>query len=563
MEMKFGVLVNEFKAKAIQSIFFGSILMTGETERRITHEEELKIYFFKHNECSVNLKDNHLILFDLPKIKGVNSKGICRRILNTNKIESCEKESSEYKYYLSGSYKNIINNLSYDIGFYDTGFFNINLTDNLFNSYMNYILDIIKIKLNQYDNITIEITNELKLRLETKITKAVNKILNNNSYRNLGKKILINKIDNSIQLILKVGMNLDLLEMIAEANHSKNEIVYTPLFNNMQFEQSFIKVVDSGYMPFLPIYYSNTDILVDEINLEKFNSFVRTLNPRYRKGFENKNQFLKMNNDFKSEILNFFSHFINNKIDILSDMILFNIQGIYYENISVDINQGQYDILIYLLSLQHSIIRLNNYNKTKSIISILDFISNSYLKINDSIITFLLIIITNNISIDYKMLEKYFDKDTSGDYLKSKSTQISILFADLFNRNCRWKFETELNEFFVSNDITIYYNMLAQMLFHSEHGKIHDGKLYILFKKVDETLFLTDEVISTLNIIIPNSIALLKLTKSYDKSIEEVERLEREFIKYAENIRNNRHQIKNLIYEIITEGQKRFKILRK
>lgn len=566
MERKFGVLVNEFKTRAIQNIYLGSILMTGETEKRVAYDEEIKIYLFKHNECSVELKDNHFILFDLPQISAGKVHNIWRRVLGTNRAEPCEEDSEEYKYFLTSMYKKNISNISYDIGFFESGFLRINLNENLFSSYIRFVLEIIKIKAEQYDSIMIQISGDLKnINIEATLNKGISEILKSNNFRNRDKKIFIEDIEGSIQLILKIGLNLDLIEMMTEANHSKNEIVYVPLFNNMQFESEFLKIVDAGYIPFIPIYYPQDNPLVDEISLEKFKSFTRTLNPRYRKEFERKKDFIRMNSEFTNEIIQFYNHLTPPiKVEILADLIEKSIKGSVVFNIANDIQAGQYTILIYLFSLQHAITKLNNEDKTKTVNAILDFIADNNMAINDSLITYVLLVTLKSISIDYKMLEKFYDKEIGLRLLKSNATQINILFADLYSENCRLKFEAELNEFFVSNDITIYYNMLAQMLFHSEHGEIHDSKLDKIYKKLDENMGdVTDQDINDISNIVPNCISLLKLTKSYDESLIEEELLEERFYNLSFNIKENLYQIKNLITEITLEGKKRFKIIEK
>lgn len=124
---------------------------------------------------------------------------------------------------------------------------------------------------------------------------------------------------------------------------------------------------------------------------------------------------------------------------------------------------------------------MNSEDITKTVDNILGFLAHYCNIIDDSIITYLLLIIVKSISMDIKLLDKLFEKETGKELLHSKSSQVSILFADLYNDNCRFRFQTELNEFFVSNDITIYYNMLAQLLFNS-HGAIHDSKLDTIYK---------------------------------------------------------------------------------
>ncbi|MBD5549566.1 MAG: hypothetical protein HDQ96_00080, partial [Lachnospiraceae bacterium] len=229
----------------------------------------------------------------------------------------------------------------------------------------------------------------------------------------------------------------------------------------------------------------------------------------------------------------------------------------------VGLIKGQYEIFINALLLQHSIVKLSSIDKTKLINNILTFFWENHDFIKDSAITYLLLIIIKSVPIEDKLLESLFDVDVGKEVLRSKSNQISILFADLYNENCRLKFEAELNEFFVSNDITIYYNMLAQLLFNS-HGTIHDSKLDAIYKKLIENVDdITEQDITDISNIIPNCISLLKLTKSYDQSIKKEEELEQNFFIYSKNLKDNLHNVRDLIEGLTESAKERFEIINK
>lgn len=567
MEMKFGPLVNEYKNEAVQNIYFGSIIMSGETEKRVASDQDIKIYLFKHRECTLDLDDKHLILFELPVKKSSKKGSIRRRILNTNRTEECSDKSDEYKYYQEDAYIKNINKIEYMLGFYNTGFLSIPMNnDVLYEGYIQFILDIIKIKLRKFDVLSVQVLENLpKDKIKKGLENGIERILGDNEFRNFGKKVHIDRIDEvSSQLIIKVGKNFELLDLMTDINHSKNEVIYIPLFNNILFDSDFPKILDAGYLPYLPLYYDSTEPIINNVQLEKFYSFTRTLNPHYRKELEFSSQtkeVLKINTELTSDILNFYNHLMDDesyRFNVLPDIISRNVNISDKDMVNEDLKIGQYSIFVNALLLQHSIVRLNSVDRTKIINSILNFLVDKSDEIEDSIVTYLLLVIIKSVSYDNSMLGRLFDKELGKKLLKSKSNQLRILFADLFYENCRLKFETELDSFYVSSDIAIYYNMLAQLLFNS-HGTIHDGKLDMICKKIiehPENMKQSD--IDDINSIIPNCISLLKLTRSYDQSMEIEENLEREFFSYTSDVWGNLQRIKDFIEKLKIYAQERF-----
>lgn len=570
MEISFDSLVNEYKDGDVQIIYFGSIILSGETEKRVTGGNDIKIYLFRHRECEVELNGNHLILFSLPDIKNERNKGEYRRILNTNRIEICSGATEEYDNYLSEVYTENLKKIEYVLGFFPTGFFSFKKNKQLYDGYLQFVISIIKIEMAKFDTISVNIKdNTLITELKEDIEKEA-KRLGNTEYRNLGKKIYFEKeIDDSIQLIIELGEEFELIDMMTEMKQSKNEVIYIPVFNNIHFDKSFEKIVNAGYMPYLPLFYSKNDFFITDVKLDKFYSFTRTLNPRYRRKLEidvNGEDSIKMGTDFTNEVYSFYDHLLANdtmRMNLLVDVINRDIGKQRDYKIDEEPLKGQYYIFIEAILLQHSIVKMNSEDITKTVDNILGFLAHYCNIIDDSIITYLLLIIVKSISMDIKLLDKLFEKETGKELLHSKSSQVSILFADLYNDNCRFRFQTELNEFFVSNDITIYYNMLAQLLFNS-HGAIHDSKLDTIYKKLVENMGeITDEDVKDIYNIIPNCIALLKLTKSYDNSIEKEENLEQQFFVYSNNIRENLQNIRTIIEEIMECAKERFEIIDK
>ena len=566
MEMKFGALVNEYKSVATENIYFGSIIMSGDTERRVAGDEDIKIYLFKHNECSIDIDEKHLIMFELPIIHSNNGKSsiVRRRVLNTNRVEECSVKSEEYKYYQTSDYLDNIGDIEYKVGFFETGFLTIKVDDNLYSKYTNFILDLVRIKLRKFDFISIQIMNNLReSKVEGMLKIGLQKIRNDNEFRNFKKEICFGKIDEaSTQLIIKVGKNLELMDLLTDVNHSKTEIVYIPVFNNILFDSNYPKILGAGYIPYLPLYYTDVDPIINTVQLEKFEGFKRNLNPRYRKYLflsSADDREFKMNIDLTNEIMNFYSHTIDTTMkrnSILSQVIRRNV-GICsqkYENLA----EGLYNVFIEALLLQHSLVRLNISERTKIINNILNFLERYKDEIEDSVITYFLLIVVKNISYDSNKIGKLFDKEVGIKILKSKSKQVRILFADIYNENCRLKFETELDDFYVKSDIAIYYNMLAQLSFNS-HGTIHDSVLDRISKKIIECPDkMNQKDFDEIYNVIPNCIALLKLTRSYDKSMETEESLEKQFAEYAKDIPQNMNHIRSLIEDLTKKAEERF-----
>lgn len=566
MKTRFSVLVNEFKENAIQNIYLGSILMSGNTERRIAYSEEIKIYLYRHKKSKIQIDNNHIVLFELPQFTNKKSNRKYRRVLNTNRIELFKEESEEYSYYKSEQYKEKIKRIPFEIGFNDTGFLKIMDSELLLDLFTEFVVDVIEIKLQRHDDIRVELAEDMQNEyFRKRIEKAINELKKRNMFLGQTKNISLNSTESSNQLIIKLSRNIDLIDIISQANRSDTEITFISLFCNEQFNVAFYKIIDSGFMPFLPFFYSYSEPILNQAKLEKFQEFVQSLNPKYRREIENKYQLLSMNYNCKAEITAKFQHIeqLRDK-SILVDLINYNVEDNVAHSIQGGADLGQYGLLINLLFLQHSMFRLNVQFQTQNVIEVFDFLTEVYSEIEDSVITFMLLVTISSIQLDYRNMEKFLDEKIAACLLTSRAVFVRIMFANFYNENSRTNYKQMLDEFFVRSDITIYYNMLAQLLFNSEHGKIHDSKIDKIYKKLDENMKnVSEDDINDIKSIIPNCISLLKMTKSYDKSMEEEEKLEKEFRRCCSDINNNLYDIEKIIVQLKTEGKKRFKIIEK
>ena len=570
MKTKYEVIVNEFKKNAIQKIYLGSILMTGDTERKVSANDDIRIYLFKHKDNSCSLRNEQIILFQLPKFTVKRDDRQYRRVLNTNRIELFEKNSKEYNYYLDEKYKKIIDRIPYTIGFFDTGFIKILENDLLDELFVEFISDIVKIKLLSYDNIRVEVGDELSdnIKFKNSLENEFEKINISGEYRSENKLV---KLDNDFEsnLIIKIEKNVDLVEIISQAVRSSQEIHFISLFCPMRFEKEFYKIVDAGFMPFLPFYYKKNDALVDNDKIENFKGFIQTLNPQYRTYFNRSIDQLAMNYDLtlaninkRNELLEINSEIRESK-NFLWMLIYKNLKDEFYIEIEKDSITKLHSFLINLFLLQHSVFYLDSYKKSLNV----NCIFSGYEMdegIEDSVITYMILIALISFSLDRNIFEKFYDKGVVEKLLNSKSVYVRLLFANFYHSSYAVEYQELLNEFFVSNDITIYYNMLAQLLFNAQHGRIHDSKIDKFYKKLDENMeCITDEDISEIKNLIPNCISLLKLTRSYDKSIESENALEKEFALYVNDIKSNLIKVKDVITKIKKEGEKRFVIINK
>lgn len=561
MDKQLGSLVNEYKNDAQKNIFLGSVLMSGETEGRLTHEDEWKIYFFRHKECAFQEQENHIILFNLPTKKNTKKKGIYKRIPFTNHIEACDDKNAELLYYSGEKYEQLLKRINYSTGFYSTGFISVHYDQQLLDAYLEFVVDMIRVKLMTLNYIDVLIELDLDSEVQKVFEKRIVDLQYENENRSLGKKVTINQHSSLTELTVELKKSFSLIEIIGTLKKSSYNRIFLPIFNNIRFEQDFNNIITLGYIPFIPLYCSTEDPMVGQSGLEKFSSFTRTLNPKYRKVLESSSgekELIQLNLDWKNDIIHYIeSEDENERIHILKDTVLHMVgKEIALETYSIIMHQYQY--FIKMLLFQHSIRNYNITARTQILSEILSFYEKNKNILGDSIIIYLSLVIVKSLVFDYKMLEKFYEKKVGIQLLKSKSMQLRVLFADLFSENCRPAYETLLNDIFVSNDITIYYNMLAQLLFNS-HGVIHESELYRIIKNLDEKRSnITDQDIYNIQNIVPNCISLLKMTKSYNESIKKEEDIEKNFYLYSKDIRMNLDKIETIMEEIYSEAKKRF-----
>lgn len=568
LEAKFGAVVNEFKKDALQKIYLGSILMTGDTEKKVSYNDDIKIYLFRHKESNYHISEEHVVLFDLPVFSVKKSDIKYRRAFNTNRIERFEKNSDEYNFYSDKRYEKIISNIPFNIGIFETGFIKI-VENDVFNElFLEFVLEIIKLKLSRFDKIRIEISETIDSNFHDLLNTQVERINSSSEYRGENKSVNLDK-DFESELVIRIQKNIDIIELISKAVRSPQEILFVSQFCSLHFDSEFYKIVDAGYMPFLPFYYAKNDVVVDSDKINNFRSFLQTLNPKYRNVIERNYSNLAMNSDLNLAKYGGNSSLREEKVrdenkgNLLWKLINANICDEFFVEMNSEVITLEENVLTNLLLLQHSILKLDISKRSLNVNEIFSFILECE-DIFDSVITYMMLITLINLPIDYTMFNKFYDKEIAEKVLNSESFYTRILFADFYNKSYLANFQPLLNEFFVSNDITIYYTMLSQLLFNIQHGRIHDSKIDKIYKKLDENIGgITQDDINEMKNLIPNCIYLLKLTRSYDKSIDAENALEREFNLYSNDIENNLLQVKMLITKIKDEGTKRFTIINK
>lgn len=570
MENLFGNYVNEYKENAIQKIYFGSVLLTKKTEKNFTQKDDQRFYLFKHGDSDVS-DEKYFFVFDYPEVNSKKNMSTYRRVTNSNRIEKYLAESEEFKFYFSDDYKKIIENLEIKIGYLSCGIIDIIRNKILYESFLKFVIEILKIERKKQGLIYVKISeklneqyNSININLEKDIKTAFHP-------RDIGKKIFINE-EYDIQayniLITDEITMMDFLKI--KKDNPVN--MYITMFNSIKFDDRFDKIIDLGYVPFIPLFIGEKTLLIDSNNIENFISFSNSLNSTYRRAV---NQYiegdaLRFNNNLYKQLLGSLDQLkdvtyntIENNILIDTIMSCIGIKDSPFITTN-NLYEGIYSSLILLIKTQHSLTILTRLDNSRVIKSVLKNYLNLKDKISDSIVIFFEIVIIYFMDINSNEIMSLFKESyVFSNFLSQNSYLIKIILAKLYDGSNRMEFQRELNEIFVNSDIAFYYNMLYQNLFNN-HGSIHDSVLNKFSKSIVESNgnigHAKEEEVKA---VIAECFSLLRLTKPYDETDEKLVELENELQESLQDFCGFSLQINNVLESVTEIAKSRFVILNK
>lgn len=520
LENNFAEYLNEFSSTKAPKVYIGSLLLTKQTERKRVMAEDEKIYLFLHDEAELIDTDKYIFLLRFPEIKLRKQKCKYRRIKATHRIEKYMNESEEFLFYKSDVYKNMISTLDYQIGIYSSGAIAVVENEKLRDIFKKFIVEQLSICVKKYEHVEFKIDDnlaELCGNAEMYIAEIKESIVAKGRTRILEKKFMDNSSDSSV--VIYITKSIELLKLL-ELNSMQESCVVISLFNEIAISEGFDKLISIGYMPFIPIFHKNIEIIRED-DLKTFKASVATLVPTLRREVEK--IFTQTQGSYNFDFLTELKRYFNKQeaYSILCDAIEYYIT--YSTNGAFEMRQDgdEYNLLLLVMLWQEQKVRVN-YNRDErlleNILSQLEYQRDK----KASILTYycMLILYLFQASLSVKVIEAH-KENIKNIFLYSNNPFIKIIYANILEQWNTMDFRIELNEIFVGNDISLYYQRLYQNLFN-DFGEDHDSILY----KYCKSKPLTDEERKNLSPIVNDCITLLKLTKPYYEEKEKIVDLE-------------------------------------
>lgn len=579
MENLFSEYLNEYKENAIQKIYFGSVLLTKNTEKNLTQVDDPKFYLFKHIDSIAKADEKYFFLYRYPNLKSKKTNVKYRRIRNSNRIEQYLEGREEFKFYFTEYYKSIIKKIEYKLGLFQTGMVDLVINKELYIAFKKFLIEIIYIKLKNYNRIKIIFDQELLsvLASHEMAEFSKKKLFSEIEEKTLGqfskhtkKKLIFEEDEEDVNLSIYIKSEISFFDLLQFKKFNIDSLCLT-VFNSIRFDERFDKIVDIGYLPFIPIYRAKGNSLIDNVNIEKFKIFTKGLVPTYRKVIEQytDSEIFKFDVNQTTEIKRCFDELAktyNNseEIDLFYDVIFASITLKEKDCYNNSIYNLLYDSFISLLQIQHSISLTSKVDNSKIVKTILERTLLVNEEIPDTIITFLLMLIIHFMDINTALMIEVLQKKEISQVLRnSNSYFLRIIFAKICKETSRLLFQRELNEIFVSNDIVFYYNILYQNLFN-KHGNIHDSVLNKFTKRIEEKNGdIDDQNSQEIKAVLSECISLLKLTKPYSKSYDALDQIDIHVDLYTSNISKYTNELSKLIENISFIALKRFIIIEK
>lgn len=550
LEDKFGEFVNEYMEQYDRRVYVGSVILTRNTERKKEIEDDLKIYFFCHEECKIENRDKYIFCFNFPKSKVKWQNKQYRRVGTTSAIELYNEESEQYRIYLDEiEYAPAIGKVDYQIGLFPSGLIQINENEKLYDAYVLFVIMQLKVIITKYKNILIKWEFDKKInnyelyctKIEEEIEKCQTRYARINISFDGGK---VNKPDMIVHLMESISLH-KLLELKTEED---NCLIIT-IYNKIWIADRIDGVISNGYLPMLPFNISEKSHITDEV--KRFEAYCKTLMPTYRKEIEkfmlDAGGFEKT--DFSMDFERYYNMPMGNSehYNILHKFIKAYVScftGNYLEDSFSDENQEYMLILLFVWWYE---IQVNNGRDCENL---LEKMVNNLIKNSDKESTvvecyLLFIFYLSNAKLAFSAM------DLKRDYLKEnlagmKNKIVKVLLAMFINQWDYVELRKELNDVFISNDISLYYRMLYQLLFNN-CGSDHES----IIGRYAKQSSLTNDEKQRVPELVDEVVSLLKLTGPQTGK-QKIEEIERELFKFykEENFLSQFHdkweELKNL-----------------
>ena len=528
LENQFSEYLNEFSQEKARKVYVGSLLLSKQTERKRAMEEDEKIYLFLHKECQIDLDEKYIFLLNYPNVRLRKQRYKYRRIEATHKIEKYMEESEEFKFYLSKKYEHLVSHVDFKLGLYSTGLISIILNNNLRDSFREFVAEQLRIIIKKYTSVTMKIDNsmlDICGNLEEYFLEIKENVLEKENRRIYEKKLLLGEeVSNGIVVYLTKSVTLiQLLEL--KTRYSNNIII--SIFNEINTEEGMDKLISTGYIPFIPIIYEDVSVIKED-DLKTFKAFCATLVPTLRRQVEN--LYIQTQGSYNYDFLTDLQRHFNRKnaYSILFDAINNYISYSTKSSVKFSGEDDDYKLLLSVMLWTEKKLRINSSRDERLLEMVLTQLENQKDK-NVSIVLYycMLILYVFNASLNIKIIEAHRENIKNA-FNFSENQLIKIIFANILEQWNTLEFRKELNDIFVGNDISLYYQTLYQNAYNN-FGEDHDSILY----KYCKNKSLSQSEINYLPSLINECVSLLKLTKTYDEREEELVELERELKKYC------------------------------
>lgn len=512
METRFDSHLNEFANKQPERIFIGSVILSKKTETYRVNKDDVKIYLFKHNESKLDFDDSYIFLLKYPDITFKKNIKNYRRVSSTNKIEEYSVNSEELSFYKSNEYKRLISTLDYNIGFSNQGIIKPIINEKFKENFEVFTEYIIKQMLKKYNTIGVTLNsnminlfdgedefNKFKEKFKIQVNKLVNK-------RSKNKKVIINGNLDTCKTRVNISYTYSFVDFLEYMRNDSCNICIS-VFNIIEFDSGFDKIIDHGYYPFIPIMYNNG---ISKTDVNRFLVFSKSLIKQYKLLLEKyiDDNYNFINKDFFDDIYRYFntSSYENN---LFYDSIMFNVYTSLNQEYIFPFNNPLYILLVRIISNGiSSFIYSANADSKKVNTFFADLVSLCNNGIEDNIVLFFIFVLLYCLNVlpildiqeieNLKILNAFEDNNISNIY--------KILCAWILKSIDQVKFSKILQRFFINNDVTMYFHKLYSQLFN-KHGSDHDGPITSYIK----TNYINDENSENLINVLEECLEYLKL----------------------------------------------------
>lgn len=556
LESQFSEYLNEFSQPKARKVYVGSLLLTKQTERKRAMEEDAKIYLFLHKESLATFNEKYIFLLNFPNVTLRKHKSKYRRIEGTHKIERYMEESDEFKFYLSKKYEHLIMRVNFKLGLYSSGLISIIINQNLREAFKEFVAEQLRIIIKKYESVILKIDDSLLdicSDLDQYLCEIKEDVLEKENPRIFEKKFLDEQEGIQPGIRVYVTQSVELIRLL-ELKSQHNGYIVISIFNEIKTVEGMDKLISNGYIPFIPIFHKNISIIRED-DLKTFKAFYASLVPTLRREVEN--LYIQTQGSYNIDLLTELQRHFNreNTYSILYDIIINYIEYTTNSIIKKSDKEDDYNLLLSVMLWGEQRVRMN-YTRDESLLeSILIQLEKQEDKPVSILVYYcMLVLYVFNASLNIKIIEAHRE-NIRNIFIFSRNPFIKIIFANILEQWNTLEFRKELNDIFVGNDISLYYQTLYQNAFNN-FGEDHDSIIY----KYCKNKKLSSNEINNLPSLVNESISLLKLTRQYDEQEAELVKLESELKNYYD-ANDFGFEFRQKCEELRSRIQKRFIIL--